>query len=83
MLKINQAFKHFGMYFISVLDFTSTESIRSVNNQINLYAGLGPPEIQLIRTAAVTYPGPQMLDNQTFQGRSVNFTGTVKRTGGP
>ena len=45
MLKINQAFKHFGMYFISVLDFTSTESIRSVNNQINLYAGLGPPEM--------------------------------------
>ena len=36
MFKINQAFEHFGMFFISVLDFIGTECIRSVNNQINL-----------------------------------------------
>jgi hypothetical protein len=34
MLNINQAFKHFGMYFISVLDFKGTEIAFSIKQRI-------------------------------------------------
>ena len=53
-----------------------------VDDEINLYAGTRPPEVERVALAGVVEPCAKMLEDESFEGHAVDFLRPVQRTFG-
>ena len=65
-----------------VLDLDSPETIPAVEDEVDLGAFGGAPEMEAAIAPRVGDPGTQMLRHETFEGRAVDLLAAVERPAG-